>query len=104
MRRADDFKDLFSTGRRARVDGVTVFVRERADDEPARLGLAAVGPGGAVVRNRIRRRLRAAFEHCESRAGIDVAVRGTNETTGSDFQDLVDSLREALNAAGGGPR
>jgi ribonuclease P protein component len=98
--RAADFNDLFSTGSRARVDGVTVYVRRRADSEQARLGLAVPKrSGNAVTRNRIRRRLRAAFTESGAPPGLDVAIKSGSEVAGTNFQELVNNLHEAVTAA-----
>ncbi|HEX2296708.1 MAG TPA: ribonuclease P protein component, partial [Actinomycetota bacterium] len=55
------FARVHSSGRRASRDGVTAVVQPRTEGAP-RLGLSVgKAAGTAVVRNRIRRRLREAF-------------------------------------------
>lgn len=87
-------------GRRARRDGVTVYAVER--EGPTRVGLVVRGAtGSAVVRNRIRRRLRAAAATSVPRAGLEVAVEGDGSAAACDFQELTDALADALRATGG---
>ena len=100
--RSSDFRRLYETGRRARRDGVTVFVAPRsAADLPTRLGLAvprSVGP--AVARNRAKRRLREALRACGPASGFDVVIRAERAVVSGDFQELVDDLGGALRDAG----
>ena len=64
-------------------------------DEP-RLGLAVPSSvGGAVVRNRIKRRLRAAFVAADLPPGVQVVIRPRAEAATMTFQELERSLREA---------
>jgi len=64
LRRRGDFSRLRQRGRRVATPSLTVY---RADSPPAR-GLPLVGistgraVGGAVVRNRVRRRIRAILD------------------------------------------
>jgi len=48
--------------------------------------------GGAVVRNRIKRRLRASFVRASLPAGLDVVVRARAEAATMDFQELESTL------------
>ena len=69
-----------------------------------RLGLTAsrkVGP--AVVRNRVRRRLRAAARELLAelaRPGLDVVLIGRAGTAGRPFEELKQDLRRALTRTG----
>lgn len=56
--------------------------------------------GSAVVRNRIKRRLRAAIAAVDLRPGVDVVVSGGSEVADVDFQVLVEKLDRALEGAG----
>ncbi|MDQ3940029.1 MAG: ribonuclease P protein component [Actinomycetota bacterium] len=99
---ARDFRRVYARGRRARRDGVTVVALRRDDPSlPTRVGLtvpAAVGP--AVVRNRIRRRLRAAAAAVAPPRGVDLVLGADRRVAREDFQVLVDYLRRALTDAG----
>ncbi len=100
--KSNDFRRLYETGRKARRDGVTVFVAPRsAADLPTRLGLAVprtLGP--AVTRNRAKRRLREALRACGPATGFDVVIRADRAVVTEDFGDLVGHLDGALRDAG----
>lgn len=99
LRSSKDHERVRRAGRRARRDGLTVFVAPAPEPAaPARLGLA-VRARRAVRRNRVKRRLRAAFGRCAPPAGIDVVVSASGELAEVDFQELVDHLCAALRAA-----
>lgn len=59
-----DFQDVYQQGKKQFAGNMTVFYRERNDDAGPRVGFT-VGKvlGGAVERNRIRRRMRAAVQN-----------------------------------------
>jgi ribonuclease P protein component len=68
-----------------------------APAEVTRLGLAVtVKPAGSVVRNRVRRRLRAAFERCTVARPLEVVVRADARVARLDFQELVTILCGSL--------
>ena len=94
-----DFERVYARGRRARRDGLTVWVAPSDPGGSARLGLAVPGrAGNAVVRNRIRRRIRHAFR-ATGPTGIDVVVRADAEAASRNFQELTSDLGAALEAA-----
>lgn len=105
LRRAD-YLDTYSSGRRYVGRWLVLFVRP-ARGSSARLGVTITRKtGSAVVRNRLRRRLRELFRRCsELRAAVDVVVNvraGAEETSfaelSRDFGKLV-----ARVGAGGSP-
>lgn len=106
LARSADFRRVYSAGKRARRDGLTVWVAPA--EEPAgetRLGLAVRGSiGTAVVRNRLRRRLRAAFRAYDPVGGFDVVARADESLPGRNFQEMRSDLWAALAAAGLGGR
>ncbi|HEV3472704.1 MAG TPA: ribonuclease P protein component [Actinomycetota bacterium] len=102
LARSADFRRVYRSGKRARRDGITVWVA-RGDEphRPTRLGLAVRATiGTAVIRNRVRRRLRAAFRAYEPATGFDVVARGDTALTGRNFQQMQADLWAALEAAG----
>ena len=99
--RSSDFRRVNGEGRRSRRNGVGVAVLSRGDSEPPRVGYAVrKAAGSAVVRNRIKRRLRAAIAAVELRPGVDVVVSGGPGVAAVDFQVLVEKLERALEGAG----
>lgn len=85
-----DFERVLRTGSRRRTGCGTVFVAPAPEaTRAARLGLAVPAHvGGAVVRNRIKRRLRASFSSASVSAGVDVVVRAQTTASTIPFQEL----------------
>ena len=92
---------MFAQGRKGHHGGITV-IGARSDAEIAsRLGLVVPATAGpAVIRNRIRRRLRAAFVAAQPASGFDVVVRADAHAGEAEFQQVVDNLKRALVGAG----
>ena len=92
-----EFRRVLDTGRRRRVPLGTVYVLGASDPlQPSRLGLiVSRRVGGAVARNRAKRRLRAAFRSAWQIPGFDVVVRADPTTATLPFQELENSLRAA---------
>ncbi len=84
------------------MSDLVIYVAGREDSTlPARLGLAVKGRSlGAVGRNRVKRRIRAAFARCEA-SGVDVVVRADGRAEGVAFQKLVEALRLSIRRATG---
>ena len=95
-----DFAAVRAEGVKVRRPSVTLYVRHRSPDHgPARLGLAvATRCGSAVTRNRIKRRLRAAFERSTGQGAMDVVAHARAATAEVPFQELVDAFDAALEA------
>lgn len=93
------FARVYESGRRCTRDGVTAIVSPR-EEGPARLGLSVGRSAGtAVVRNRIRRRLRAAvLAYGPARA--DVILVGRAGVQDLPFAALEEHVRTALSVAG----
>lgn len=81
-------------GNRSRKDGITVYVRPGVADT-SRLGVA-VRARNAVTRNRIKRRIRAAFREARTEESYDVVVRAEGATATMNFQELSGMLASAL--------
>lgn len=90
-----DFRRVLSDGRAFRPRWATIHVTPRSEaSAPSRLGLAVPSRvGGAVDRNRIKRRVRAAFRLAAPPTGLDVVVRARPDALRVDYQELEDSLR-----------
>ena len=124
IRSSRDFGAALKRGRRAARGGVVVHwapAPRTADTEPApapepttppeadanrtaRAGfVVSKAVGNAVVRNKVKRRLRhaAAAELPHWPAGTDVVVRATPKAAERDFDELHRDLTEAVKAARG---
>ncbi len=80
------------------MDSAVIYVRRRDEDGPVRFGfIVAKNVGTAVVRNRVRRRFRAAGRELlpSLDGGRDIVVRAL---PGSDALDWA-TLREGFGAA-----
>ena len=67
----------------------------------SRVGLTVrKGAGNAVTRNRIKRRVRAAFASADVAPGFDVVTRAEREVAGRNFQEMKADLIRALAATG----
>lgn len=92
MIRADEFRHTIRRGHKTGTASSLISVVPTAQDLPVRFGFV-VGKkvGNSVVRNRIRRRMRAAAYALvrEGLSGYDVVLRGiaaSPEATVSDFE------------------
>jgi ribonuclease P protein component len=97
-----------SRGRRASVETFTLQSRRREGTESeavadARVGLTVTkGVGGAVERNRVRRRLKEALRAAaplETEGDHDYVLMARREALGRRFAALVDDVRTAFRAA-----
>jgi ribonuclease P protein component len=91
-------------GRKVATHGLVLQAMPRDDNEPARVGFTVTKKiGGAVVRNRTRRRLKEAARmelDQTTISGTDLVLVGRAATRGRPFPDLRDDLRRALHKAG----
>ena len=99
MRRADYL--AANRGRRAPTSGFVLLVRDRADGDPAmRIGITVSSKvGGAVIRNRMKRRLRElarAVLPGTGIAGADHIMIGRKDGIERDFGLLRSDLEKAL--------
>lgn len=82
------------------TQGVVVQARDRRDDRPARVGFTVTKKlGSAVVRNRIRRRLKEAARLCLSenaRPGFDYVLVGRAAGLKRPFAGLQNDIATAL--------
>jgi ribonuclease P protein component len=90
-----------NAGRRAPTPGFVLLVRQRGDDEPAiRLGITVSKKvGGAVVRNRMKRRFRELARIVlpeDGIAGADHVLIGRAGGIGRPFAELRADLERAL--------
>jgi ribonuclease P protein component len=89
------------------TDGFILLARNRADQAPARVGFTVTKKiGSAVVRNRLKRRLREAARLglAGAPAGHDYVLIGRAAGLTRDFAALVADLERAAAKAAGAPR
>ena len=104
MRERREFTEAASKGRKASAPGVVVQSHDRGDGGAARLGFTATKKlGGAVVRNRAKRRLREALREalgCREASGLNVVAIGREGTLTRPFRGLVADVGNALDRCG----
>lgn len=80
---------MFAEGRRRRVGGLTILTID-TNDPVTRVGLVVDRRvGNAVMRNRVKRRLRAALRLVPLGQGRDHVVIATAAVVAADFRTLV---------------
>ena len=104
LRRRADFLRVSAYGRRVAVHGLVLQALNRDDGRPARVGFTVTKKvGNAVMRNRIRRRLKEATRLVLRQrpiTGIDLVLIGRAATKNRVFAELVGDLGRALDKAG----
>ena len=95
---ASEFDEVLRSGRRIRRGGVTLVAHRRPGGLPG-IGLV-VGRrvGGAVVRNRAKRRLRAALREVTLAEATDYVVIATPVVATAPFQELCGWVRDAISS------
>ncbi|HSB75152.1 MAG TPA: ribonuclease P protein component [Terriglobales bacterium] len=95
-----DFERVYKQGQRHFARHMTLFFLPRAEPG-SRVGFT-VGRvlGGAVERNRIKRRLREAVrrQRARLRAGVDVVVNPKKSVQGAEFTEILEEFRRAFDA------
>jgi len=98
LRKRADFQRCYERGRRRHGPLATLFYLERPEGEgPARLGITVTRKvGGAVVRQRIKRRVREVFRRWDQRRSLsacDLVVHVKPEARKADYADLEAELK-----------
>ncbi|MEO7564469.1 MAG: ribonuclease P protein component [Sphingomicrobium sp.] len=101
IRKRSDFLAA-NTGKRTTTPGFILLIREREDNDPAmRVGFTVTKKiGGAVVRNRMKRRMRALARELVPAKGIcgaDHVMIGRSRGIERDYQDMRGELSSALD-------
>lgn len=101
LRHRRDFAAVYRSGRSYAQGPLALRTRANPETETPRFGFA-VGKrlGGAVVRNRIKRRLRAAARLSGAEGRTDVVVIARNGSQRASYQELDGALRVLLTRAG----
>lgn len=101
LRKGDEFDTAYREG--TVVNGPFLVVRWRANGEADSRWGFAVGKRiakSAVVRNRVRRRLKEAARSSSVRAGYDVVVTARTRALGAPQAELQEQLARQLRRAG----
>jgi ribonuclease P protein component len=104
LSRSAEFDRVFRHGRSHAGRDLVLYVFPRDDDDAGpRLGLSVSRKvGGAVERNRIRRRLKEALRAAsplEAESDHDYVLMARREALGRRFAALVNDVRDAFSAA-----
>ena len=97
-----DFEEVYKQGRRHFAAHMTVFYLPRQKAGGVRVGFT-VGKvlGGAVVRNRMKRRLREAVRlHGIMPAAMDVVINPKKSLLAAEFVEVQRELRRAFEVIG----
>ena len=101
---AADYKRITRTGRRRRGALTLTYGKPREPStRPFRMGvIVARNVGKAVVRNRVRRRIKAVgWELAREVSGLDVVVRALPSAADAPFADLEGEVRAAVRSLAG---
>jgi ribonuclease P protein component len=102
MRRSSDFDAAVRKGRRAGRQNLVVHLSRTDDDAPPRVGfVVSRAVGSAVVRNRVKRRLRHLTRERLDQlpVGSLTVVRANPAAAGASIDDLGRDLDRALSSA-----
>ena len=98
LRQRREFAEVYRRGRAYR--GELLVLRALRTGGPSRFGLtAAVAVGGAVVRNRLKRRLREAIRSLSVAEGWDVVLNARRGAGQADYHRLRGQVRELMKRA-----
>ena len=84
-----DIRRVRRSGSRRRIGGIVLFDAAGAAGPPRVAVTAGKEIGGAVLRNRAKRRLREALDRSAIRHGRDYVVVATREVLDARFEDLI---------------
>lgn len=95
---ATDYRRLVRSGRKARGALTLAYARRSTPDAPMRMGvIVARNVGNAVVRNRVRRRIKAVgWSLAQDVRGIDVVLRALPSAAEADFGSIDGEVRRLV--------
>ena len=100
LKQRRDFAAVYRQGRRYRGDLLMLRVL-RTDAKASRVGLTAgKALGNAVIRNRVKRRLREAYRSLPVASGWDLVLNARGGAQDAGFQQLRRSISELMADAG----
>jgi ribonuclease P protein component len=95
---ATDYRRLVRSGRKARGSLTLAYGRRSEPGSPMRMGVVvARNVGNAVVRNRVRRRIKAVgWSLAQDVHGLDVVLRALPSAASADFAQLDGEVRRLV--------
>lgn len=95
---ATDYRRLVRSGRKARGGLTLAYGRRSEPGSPLRMGvIVARNVGNAVVRNRVRRRIKAVgWSLAQDMDGLDVVLRALPSSAKAGFADLDGEVRRLV--------
>ncbi|XUX01412.1 MAG: ribonuclease P protein component [Dehalogenimonas sp.] len=100
LRRREDFQRVLATGR-SRADNYLVLKLSEGTGNPSRIGLVTSKKvGGAVERNRVRRRLRGILSPLILKPGADLVFIARPSAAQAPYSTLEGSVKSLLKRAG----
>lgn len=108
LRKKQEFEQVYQQGRRVSMEAFTMYGLKRDGINPTRVGFV-VGRrfGSHVVRNRVKRRLRAAVRACWNAIpqGYDMVLVARDAAATMPFEALCQQVRKAVDTLqrGGNP-
>lgn len=99
LRRAADFDAVYKTGKTE--GGRLLVVRWRPTEATTRIGFVCTKAlGGAVVRNKVKRRLRAIVDSLDLAPGRDIVVSARKSAAEASFAELKGAAVKLLSQSG----
>jgi len=99
LTRGAEYKAVVRRGRRCAAAHTVTYVVTSADERAARFGfIVSKQVGSAVVRNTVRRRLKAVCrqELANVQLGADVVIRALPSAATAEFSELRDEVQRCL--------
>ncbi|WP_141930403.1 ribonuclease P protein component [Microbacterium sp. SLBN-146] len=100
LTRGADYKAAVRRGRRCAGSHTVTYVTSSVEDRPTRFGfIVSRQVGGAVVRNTVRRRLKAVCAESlnDVRPGVDIVIRALPGAGSVDFAELRAEVTRCLS-------